>query len=92
MKAEARKASIPGSMEGGEARPTRALKQSQHSEPWRNTLVRNRPAVGEQPEEPATAVTGEEDLVGADAAAKKRAKRDEKNLPAQKQAKCDVVE
>ena len=29
----------------------------------------------------------EEDLAGADAASKKRAKRDEKNLPAQKQAK-----
>ena len=28
-----------------------------------------------------------EDLAGADAASKKRAKRDEKNLPAQKQAK-----
>ena len=51
-------------MEGGEARPTRALKESQHSEPWRDTLVRNRPAVGKQ-----------------------QAKRDEKNLPAQKQAR-----
>ena len=46
-------------MEGGEERPIRALKQSQYSEPWRDTLVRNRPAVGEQPEEPATAATGE---------------------------------
>ena len=47
-------------MEGGDARPTRDVKQSQHSEPWRPTLVRKRPAVGKQPEQPAAAATGED--------------------------------
>ena len=47
-------------MEGGEARPTRDVKQSQHSEPWRDTLVRKRPAVDEQPEQSAAAARGED--------------------------------
>ena len=47
-------------MEGGDASPTRDVSQSQHSGPWRDILVKKRPAVGEQPEQPAAAATGED--------------------------------